>query len=67
MLTPDTAPQRNLIEHLCPRITVDIRMHPHTLTCMSLSLLVASQRVFTHTLKKQVKEYFVGFVVVVVF
>lgn len=66
MLTTDTIPQRNLIEHSCPRMTVEIGMYPHTLTCMSLLLLVASQRMFIHKLKKQVKEYFVGFVVLLI-
>lgn len=61
MLTTDTVPQQNLTQHLCSWLTVEIRMYPHTLTCMSLSLPVESQRVSIHKLRKQIKEYFVGF------
>lgn len=32
-----------------------------TYTCMPLLLLVESQGMFTHKLKKQLKEYYVGF------
>lgn len=55
-LTTDTDPQRDLIQHLCSRVTSETRIQPHTLTYMSLLPLVESQRMFIHKLEKQVRN-----------
>lgn len=61
VLTTSAVTQWSRIQHLYPGITVDIRMYPRTLSCMLLLLLVESQRMFIHKLKKQLKGYYVGF------
>lgn len=55
-LTTDTDPQRDLIQHLCSRVTAETRIQPHILTYMSLLPLVESQRMFIHKLEKQVRN-----------